>query len=230
MSSMTSALRHVAADAAVFQDVVAQNAVAQRSTVAVNPQVQSSDYLNTSVMSHFQARVGWMIVLALFGFISGYIITSYEDALASLMILAAYIPMMADTGGNSGSQAATVIIQSLARNDLTSGMLFRVMWKEVRIAVMIAGVIALITMAKVFLLSSGADLPMGVSLFQVAAAIALALSIQIVMSAVVGTSIPMFAARFKMDPAVMTSPLLTSIVDISGMLIYFGTATSLLPL
>ena len=218
MSSMTSVLRNAASDTIALQN----------NTTTVDPQVQSSDYLNTSVMSHFQARVGWMIVLALFGFISGYIITSYEDALSSLMILAAYIPMMADTGGNSGSQAATVIIQSLARNDLNAGMVFKVMWKEVRISVLIASVIALITIVKVTLLSTGADLPMGVSLLQVASAIALALSLQIIVSAIVGTIIPMISSHFRMDPAVMTSPLLTSIVDITGMLIYFGTATSLL--
>ena len=136
--------------------------------------------------------------------------------------------MVADTGGNSGSQAATVIIQSLARNDLNAGMVFKVMWKEVRISVLIASVIALITIVKVTLLSTGADLPMGVSLLQVASAIALALSLQIIVSAIVGTIIPMISSHFRMDPAVMTSPLLTSIVDITGMLIYFGTATSLL--
>ena len=191
---------------------------------------QHSRYLEQSVVSHFQDRIGWMVVLALFGFISGYIISSYENTLASLLILAVYMPMIADTGGNSGSQAATVVIQALAKNDLNYRLTGYIIWKELRIAVLTASVLSLIAFLKVTLLTSGTDLPGDLSLFRVAMVITFALAIQIVVSAVIGTSIPLVASRFGANPAVMTSPLLTSMVDIFGMLIYFGMATSMLPL
>ncbi|MET4693426.1 magnesium transporter [Endozoicomonas lisbonensis] len=188
----------------------------------------NSDYLNQSVMDHFQARIGWMVMLALFGFISGYIITSFEDTLSSLLILAVYIPMIADSGGNSGSQAASVIIQALAKNDLHTGLYLRVLWKELRIAIMTAGVISIIAFCKVALLSGDAALPMDTSLFEVAFVISFALAVQIVVSTLIGATIPLGATRAGINPAVMTSPMLTSIVDIFGMLIYFGLATSML--
>ncbi|AMO55469.1 magnesium transporter [Endozoicomonas montiporae] len=187
-----------------------------------------SEYLNQSVMDHFQSRIGWMVMLALFGFISGYIITSFEDTLSSLLILAVYIPMIADSGGNSGSQAASVIIQALAKNDLHTGLYLRVLWKELRVGIMTAGVISIIAFCKVSLLSGDAALPMDTSLFEVAFVISFALAVQIVLSTLIGATIPLGASRAGINPAVMTSPMLTSVVDISGMLIYFGLATSML--
>ncbi|MGI9276794.1 MAG: magnesium transporter [Endozoicomonas sp.] len=187
-----------------------------------------SEYLNQSVMTHFNARISWMVVLALFGFISGYIITSFEDTLSSLLILAVYIPMIADSGGNSGSQAASVVIQALARNDLHPGLFGKILWKELRIGLMTAGVLSIIAFCKVALLSGDAAMPMDTSLFYVAFVISLALAVQIILSTMIGSMIPLIAAHFGKNPAVMTSPMLTSIVDISGMLIYFGLATSML--
>ena len=187
-----------------------------------------SDYLNQSVMNHFQARIGWMVMLALFGFISGYIITSFEDTLSTLLILAVYIPMIADSGGNSGSQAASVIIQALAKNDLKPQLFLKVLWKELRVGLLTAGVISIIAFCKVALLSGDATLPLDTTLFHVAFVISFALAVQIVVSTLIGASIPLAAAKSGMNPAVMTSPVLTSIVDITGMLIYFGLATSML--
>ena len=209
------------------------NAHSRASSIAGNvfnnpTETTNSEYLNQSVMSHFQSRIGWMVMLALFGFISGYIITSYEDTLSTLVILAVYIPMIADSGGNSGSQAASVIIQSLAKNDLHTGLILQVLWKELRVGLLTAGVISIIAFCKVALLSGDATLPMNTSLFEVAFVISFALAVQIVISTLIGACIPLGASRMNINPAVMTSPMLTSIVDISGMMIYFGLATSML--
>ena len=190
----------------------------------------STGYLGTSVWGHFSSRVHWMILLTLFGFLSGYIISSYEDALSSLLILTIYMPMIADSGGNAGSQAATVIIRAMAVGELGRGVALRILWKEFRIAALMALVIAGLAFLKVALLTSAADLTSDLTLLRIGFVIALALAVQVMFSTLTGAMVPLAARRLSLDPAVLASPMLTSLVDISGMLIYFGLATRLLGL
>ena len=187
-------------------------------------------YLTTSVWGHFSSRVHWMVMLTLFGFLSGYIISRYEDALSSLLILTIYMPMIADSGGNAGSQAATVIIRAMAVGELGRGTALQILWKECRVAAMMAMVIAGLAFLKVALLTSAADLPSDLTLLRVGSVIALALAVQVIFSTLTGALVPLAARRLSLDPAVLASPMLTSLVDISGMLIYFGLATRLLGL
>lgn len=185
-------------------------------------------YLKKTVWTHFKNRAVWIVSLAAIGLISGLIIHSFEETLAHFMILALYMPMVADTGGNTGSQSATVIVRALALNEVCFKDLFKIIWKEFRISALLALVLGLLSWGKVMFLSEGSDIPMGYSLFQVSMAIAIALSLQVITSTLIGAILPMLAARLKLDPAVIASPALTTVVDITGLLLYFSTAKLIL--
>ena len=186
------------------------------------------DYLDNSVLSHVRERVGWIIGLALMGIVSGLIISQYEDALSSLVLLAVYMPVVAAAGGNTGSQAATLVVRALATGDITIQDWAKVLWKEFRVALIMAGVLAAVIMGRVVIFSSDHSLPAGIELNAVGFAIGLAISLQVVISTTLGGLLPMLARVLRLDPAVLVSPVLASVVDISGMLIYFFTVTKLL--
>ncbi len=189
---------------------------------------EAGGYLRTPVMEHFRNRVYWIMGLAVIGLVSGTIIHRYEETLASLMLLALYMPMLADTGGNTGSQAATIIVRALALKDVNYGDIFRVLFKELRIALMLSAILGCMTFGRVMFLSRGADVPEGMTLPMIGFAIAIALSIQVISATMAGALLPIIAAFFKKDPAVVASPALTTVVDITGLLIYFNTAKFML--
>lgn len=180
--------------------------------------------------SHFKNRAVWIVALAALGLVSGMIIHRFEDTLTHMLILALYMPMVADTGGNTGSQSATVVVRALALREINLRDTLRVLWKEFRIAILLALVLGVLSWAKVMFLSQGAEIPPGYSLGGIAFCIAFALSLQVVSSALVGSGLPLLATVFKFDPAVVASPALTTIVDITGLFIYFNTARWILGL
>ncbi|WP_285162860.1 magnesium transporter [Shewanella goraebulensis] len=184
-------------------------------------------YLNTGVFAHVQQRIGWIIGLALLGIVSGLIIASYEDTLSQLMLLAIYMPVIAAAGGNTGAQAATLVIRALATGELKKRQWLSVLWKESRVALVIGLVIALVIVARVMLFSDGMSTG-GFDLELIACAIAVALFIQITISTTLGGVLPIIARACKLDPAVLVSPLLASIVDISGLMIYFSIVNAFL--
>lgn len=185
-------------------------------------------YSKTPVLTHFKNRAVWVVSLATIGLVSGMIIHSFENTLMNLMILALYMPMMADTGGNVGSQSATVVLRALALGEVTFRDFFKVIWKEFRISLLLALALGFLSWIKVVLLSSNSEMPLNFSLQQVGFVIAIALSLQVVTATLIGASLPLIATKFKLDPAVVASPALTTIVDITGLLIYFTTAKLLL--
>ncbi|GAD78471.1 magnesium transporter [Vibrio ezurae] len=178
-------------------------------------------YLSTGVLAHVQQRIGWIVGLALMGIVSGLIIASYEDTLSQLVLLAIYMPVIAAAGGNTGTQAATLVIRALATGELKKRQWLSVLWKESRVAVCIAFVIALVIVGRILLFSDGISTG-GYDLNIIALAIAVALFIQILFSTVLGGVLPILARAFKLDPAVLVSPVLASIVDITGMWVYFS--------
>ncbi|MET4692225.1 magnesium transporter [Endozoicomonas lisbonensis] len=188
----------------------------------------AGEYLDNSVMSHVRERIGWIVGLALMGIVSGLIIARYEDALSSMVLLAVYMPVVAAAGGNTGSQAATLVVRALATGDISMNDWARVVWKEFRVACFISMVLALVIGARVVMFSGNSVLPEGISLQMVAFAIGLAISMQVIMSTTLGGVLPLIARAFRLDPAVLVSPVLASVVDITGMLIYFFTVTRLL--
>ena len=181
-------------------------------------------YLEISSFEHFTRRVWWVVGLAAMGLISGYVIESYQDIHASFIILAVYMPMMAATGGNTGSQSTTVVIRALGLQQIGLGDAAKVLWKEFSIAVLLSATLIALTFIKVQFFSQNAMLPTGHSLNQIAWVISAALGMQVITSTLAGAVLPLLAFRFKFDPAVVAAPALTTVVDISGLLIYFTIA------
>jgi len=196
--------------------------------MAIGGSHEAKVYLRTSSWTHFKNRAVWIVGLAALEIVSGFIIHSYEHTLMSLMILALYMPMIADTGGNTGSQSATVVIRAMALGEITPRDAAKVLFKEVKIAFLLSLVLGVLSWGKVMFLSQGTAIPAGFSLFKIGVAISVALSLQVMTATVIGAMLPLGAARMKWDPAVVASPALTTIVDISGLLIYFTIAKLLL--
>ncbi|MFO7873046.1 MAG: magnesium transporter [Bacteroidales bacterium] len=193
--------------------------------MGIVPDLESLDYPETSVLSHFKRRVTWVASLAVIGTISGVIIHSYENAMSALIVLALYMPMVADTGGNVGSQAATVVIRAMALGQITVNSWLQILFKEARIAILVSLVLGIIAYGKILFLSWNTALPSGHSLFFVAFGISLALCIQVITATLIGASLPLIVKRLGGDPAVAASPAITTFVDITGLLIYFSVAT-----
>lgn len=196
--------------------------------MAIRGSHQAGAYLKTSSWIHFKNRAFWIVGLAALGLVSGLIIHGFESSLMNLIILALYMPMVADTGGNTGSQSATVVVRALALGEIRPGDALKVLFKELKISILLALILAVLSFGKVMFLSQGADIPAGFSLTNIGMAIALALGMQVVTATMIGAILPLGAAKMKWDPAVVASPALTTIVDITGLLIYFGTAKLLL--
>ncbi|MFQ3582038.1 MAG: magnesium transporter [Chloracidobacterium sp.] len=201
-----------------------------RRFMAIAGSAGTEGYLRTPFWKHVQQRVGWLVGLAALGLVSGLIIHEFEATLTQVIILALYMPMVADTGGNTGSQSATVVVRALALREIAPRDAWRVLLKEFQVSVFLAAVLGCLAWAKVVWLSQDTALPPGITLSNVALVIAAALTGQVVTATLIGALLPLAAARLKLDPAVVASPALTTIVDITGLLIYFFTARWLLGL
>ena len=190
------------------------------------PDKEVVDYSNTSVLDHFRKRVVWLASLAVIGILSGMVIHYFEEALSTLIILALFMPMVADTGGNTGSQAATVVIRALALGQVSLKNWINIIFKEARISLILSVVIGVIAFGKVLFLTLlwGTEVPENYSIFYIAAGIALALSLQVISATLIGAGLPLVVKRFGGDPAVAASPAITTMVDVTGLLIYFSIA------
>jgi len=196
--------------------------------MAIAGRHQDTSYLQTSIWTHFSHRILWLIILAAMGLISGAVLQSYEATLSKLMLLAFYMPMLADTGGNTGSQSATVIVRALALKEITPRDTLRVIWKEFCIALLLGIILGILAYLRVKVTGGRNILPATLTLDKIGLAIGLALAIQVTSATIIGAVLPLGAAAFRLDPALIASPALTTIVDITGLMIYFGTARLLL--
>jgi magnesium transporter len=196
--------------------------------MAIQGAHKAEAYLKTSFFEHYKNRVGWILLLAVFGIVSGAVIQSFESVLSQFLILALYMPMLADTGGNIGSQSATVIIRSLAIGEIQTKDFFKVVFKEFRVSILLAFSLTAFTWLRVRFFSGSMPLPQGISLSRIGGVISLALGLQVVSSTLIGTLFPLLVSKFNKDPAVIASPALTTFVDITGLIIYFGLAKWLL--
>lgn len=195
--------------------------------MGIVPGKEILNYTQTSVWGHFRKRVIWLSSLAIIGLISGMIIHHYEAAMSALIILALYMPMVADTGGNAGSQAATVVIRAMALGQVSLRNWLSILFKEARIAMLLAVVLGVIAFGKILFLSWETEVPAQLSLFFIATGISAALALQVISATVIGASLPLIVRRLGGDPAVAASPAITTAVDITGLLIYFSIATLL---
>ncbi len=183
-------------------------------------------YLRTGVLDIWKNRIPWLLLLMVSGTFTGIVISRFENALAMVTVLTAYIPMMMDTGGNSGSQASVTIIRGLSLNELEFSDIFRVMWKEFRVSVLCGAALSLVNFGKLMLIDRrfiNPDLTV-----PIAATICLAMFCTVVIAKLVGCTLPMLAKKAKLDPAVMASPFITTIVDVLSLLVLFGLATAIL--
>lgn len=196
--------------------------------MAIGGRHQAGEYLRTPVLTHFKNRVVWVVILGILGLVSGLIVQSFEGLLLQFAILAAFMPMLADTGGNTGSQSATLVVRALAMEEVRPRDILRVILKELRVSVLLAVVLALVAFGRVLALGGGSTRPEGASLTWIATAISIALGFQVISATLIGAILPLGAAKMKLDPAVVASPALTTIVDITGLLLFFGTAKLLL--
>ena len=184
-------------------------------------------YLRSTVWELFKNRIPWLLFLMLSATFTGMIINGFEDALAAQMALSAFIPMLMGTGGNSGSQSSVTIIRALSLDEVKFGDLPRVVWKEIRTAVLCGLALAVVCFVKIWLvdrlLFGNPDITLMVD-----AVVCLAMFVTVLLAKTVGAVLPMVAKVMKLDPAVMASPFITSIVDALSLLVYFLFATMLL--
>jgi len=186
-------------------------------------------YLRSSPFDLFKHRIPWLALLMVSATFTGLIISSFEEKLAALVCLTAFIPMLMDTGGNSGSQSSVTVIRALSLNELEFRDLPKVIWKEVRTAVLCGVVLAVLCFAKVMLVDKLLLGTEGVNAM-VALVICLTMAVTVLCAKVVGCTLPMLAKKMGFDPAVMASPFITTIVDALSLLVYFGFASALLHL
>ena len=198
--------------------------------MAISGRHEARVYLRTSVWQHFKNRAVWVSALAVLGLVSGFIVQSFEGVLMQFAILAVFMPMLADTGGNTGSQASSLVVRALALGEIKPVDALRVVAKEARIGLMLGLLLGGIAYGRVLFMGGGSTLPAGFELTQVGFAIALALSLQVVSATILGALLPLGVAATGRDPAVIASPALTTVVDISGLMIYFFTARAVLGL
>jgi len=184
-------------------------------------------YLKSSPFELFKNRIPWLTILMISSTFTGLIITSFEDALAKVVVLTAFIPMLMGTGGNSGSQASVTVIRSLSLGELRFRDIGTVLWKELRTSVMCGVALALVCFAKIWLvdrlLFGNTDVTLMVDVV-----VCLALTMTVIIAKVVGCVLPLVAKVLKADPAVMASPFITTIVDAVSLLVYFLFAKTLL--
>lgn len=173
-------------------------------------------YFGTSVFKHAKNRIVWLLVLMLSSAITGTIITNYENAFAAVPLLVAFIPMLMDTGGNCGSQSSTLIIRGLATDELEVKDVFKILWKEVRIAIIVGATLSVINSLRIFAQYKN---------LQLACTVGLSITVTVILSKSIGCLLPLLAKKLKLDPAIMAAPLITTIVDILSVLVYFNIAT-----
>lgn len=181
-------------------------------------------YLNTGVMQHFKRRFGWVLVLAFLALISGVVLIKSEEVMRNFYILSLYMPMIVAAGGNTGSQAATMVIRAMSLGELTPGQFVRVVWKELRIGAIIGILLGICVAIQVLYLLPATLNPQNLSLIKVALVVGISLGAQVATSTSIGATLPLVARACRLDPAVVASPAITTLVDVTGMIIYFALA------
>lgn len=181
-------------------------------------------YMRTSVWGIYRKRIPWLLVLMLSATFTSTIISSFEGALASVIVLSSFIPMITGSGGNAGSQASVSVIRALSLGEIEFKSMFKVLWKELRVSILCGATLAAANFIKLMIF----DLNGNPNAFVIALVVSLTLLGTIMMSKIVGSSLPLLASKIGFDPAVMANPLISTVCDSLSLLIYFGIATSIL--
>ncbi len=187
-------------------------------------------YRKTGVFSIWLKRIPWLMLLMISATFTGKIITSFESALSSVIILTAYIPMLMDTAGNAGSQASVTIIRGLSLGEISPKDILAVLFKEVRVAFLCGLSLGVANFGKMLLIDRASIEASGQSAIMISFIVCLSIIITIIFAKTVGCTLPIIAKRIGLDPAVMASPFITTIVDMLSLLVYFNLATHMLHL
>ena len=177
-------------------------------------------YLKTSVWALAKNRIVWLLILMISATVTGTIIQGFEDVLQSVVILASFIPMLMDTGGNSGSQSSTLIIRGLALGEITTKDIFKVIFKEFKVSIVVASILSSVNFLRLYFFTSAG--------FMVSLTVCASLFFTVVLAKVVGGILPIVSKKLNLDPAIMASPLITTIVDAFALIVYFAFAKLLL--
>ena len=187
-------------------------------------------YLKTGIFETWKQRIPWLLLLMVSATFTGKIISSFESALAGCVALTAFIPMLMDTAGNSGGQTSVTIIRSLSLGDIELKDVLKILWKELRVAIVCGLTLAVVNFGKMMLLDRGAIIADGQSALLVSFVVSITLVVTVVFAKLVGSFLPICAKKIGFDPAVMASPFITTIVDALALLVYFNIAQSILGL
>lgn len=183
-------------------------------------------YMRSGVFEIWKTRIPWLLLLMLSATFTGQIISSFESKLAAIPVLIAFIPMLMDTGGNSGGQASVTVIRGMATGEIEIRDILKIIWKEIRVALACGVVLSACNFVKILLVDN-LIFGNGVSL-AANAVVSLTLLATVIVAKVVGCSLPILAKKVGFDPAVMASPLITTVVDAVSLLIYFAIASAIL--
>ena len=183
-------------------------------------------YLKTGVFATWKQRIPWLLLLMVSATFTSTIITRYEVAIGAYAILTAFFPMLMDTGGNAGGQTSVTVIRGLSLGEIQLRDYFRVVWKELRVAILCGVTIAAATFLKVILVDF--KLQFAKENLVIALVVSITICCAIIFAKLVGASLPILAKRLKLDPAVMASPFITTIVDTLTLIIYFNVASAIL--
>ena len=202
-------------------DVIEEEATEDmEKMMAITP--TEKPYLKTGVFETWKSRIPWLLLLLLSAIFTGSIIGHYENALSKAVILTSFIPMLMGTGGNSGSQASVTVIRGMSLGDIKFGDLMQVLWKEIRVSLLCGVTLAVVTFAEVWFLD-------GETGWVIPLVVALAMLVTVVIAKIIGCTLPMFAEKVGLDPAVMASPFITTLVDAISLVVFFKIACMLMP-
>ncbi len=179
-----------------------------------------TEYLKTPVLSMAKNRIVWLFLLMISATFTGAIISKFENVLGAVMVLTSFIPMLTDTGGNAGAQASTMVIRGLALNEIEVKDVFKVVWKEVRVSFLCGAMLAGVNFLRLIIINRAS--------FTLALVVSLSLIITVMLAKIIGGALPIGAKILKLDPALMASPLITTIVDALALIVYFQIAMWLL--
>ncbi len=181
-------------------------------------------YLQTPPLAHFRRRFGWILTMAFLGLGSGIVLHSFEDILTKFFILALYFPMVVAAGGNTGAQAATMVVRAMSLGEVGTREFWRVIWTEGRVGILIGALLGICVGLQIRFLMPAGVISSSLDPVSVALVVGIALMLQVLTSTLIGAALPIGAKKMKLDPAVVASPAITTAVDVTGCFIYFSLA------
>ena len=208
-------------------EVIIEESKEDFAKMAAITSASDTPYLKTNVLSIWKSRIPWLLILMLSSTLSSAILGSFESALPAVLVL--FIPMIMGTGGNSGGQSSVTVTRSISLSEVEFSDILRVFWKELRVGILCALTVGVATFAKVMLID-GLLLGNTAVTLPVSLTVALSLCLTIILAKIIGATLPLLAKRVGLDPAVMASPLITTLVDAISLIVYLLVAQSILPI